>query len=73
MQLRYVERRPIVRELHREYRAASKRRKGEILDELERLHYNRSYARRLMRQGHRRVRRVCACSRHEMSIAVSGK
>jgi hypothetical protein len=51
MNLTAEERRPVVRELRREYGRARKKEKGQILDRLEELGYNRSYARRLMRKG----------------------
>jgi hypothetical protein len=44
----------MVKELRRKYARAAKREKGRILDQLESMGYNRSYGRRLMREGHRK-------------------
>jgi acetyl esterase len=54
MGLTLMERRPMVKELRRKYAKAAKREQGRILDQLESMGHNRSYARRLMREGHGR-------------------
>ena len=56
MDLSLEERRPMRRELRRKYVKATKGEKGCILDQLEVMGYSRGYGRRLMREGHRRVR-----------------